>query len=97
MNPLDHQLDRLLRSAAQSPRPVELNQLSFAAESRILAVWRTQQSDSLGWLANWLRAGLATAALVAAIALGLNWPTSRPPTGDEYAVANATFYVAVAP
>ena len=97
MNPLDNQLSRLLRAAAQAPREASISELPFAAQAQILAAWRSVRQESVGWLANWLRAGLAAAALVTALALGLSWSTFRPPSGDEYAVANAAFYVAVAP
>lgn len=97
MNPLDHQLDRLLRAAARAPREPALGDLPFGAHPRILSAWRTQQADSTRWLASWLQAGLATAALVAAVALGLSWSHFQAPVGDEYAVANAALYVAVAP
>jgi len=97
MKPLDDQLDRLLRAAAQAPREAALSELPFTAQARVMGAWRSSHSDSVSWLANWLRAGLAAAALVAALAWGLSWPTLRAPNGDEYAVANAALYVAIAP
>ncbi len=97
MNPLDHQLDRLLRAAARAPREPIVATLPFGAHTRILSTWRVSQADSAGWLASWLQAGLAAAALAAAVALGLSWSNFQAPVGDEYAVANAALYVAVAP
>jgi hypothetical protein len=97
MNPLDEQLNRLLRSAARAPHDAAVVELPARAEYRILAAWRSSRLESEGWLGPWLRSGLAAAALITAVALGLSWSSWRPPTGDEYAVANAAFYVAVAP
>lgn len=90
-------LDRLLRSAARTPVPA-CERLSFAAESRVLAAWRRSRGDSLPvGLGLWLRAGFAGALLVAATAVAVSWSSVRQPAGDEYAVANATLYVALAP
>lgn len=97
MNPTDHQLDRLLRGAARAPQPAPF-ELSFPAEARVLAAWRGTRAESLPLgLGLWLRAGLASAVLVAAVALVVSWSEFRPPAADEFAVADATFYVAVAP
>jgi hypothetical protein len=97
MNPLDSQLDRLLRSAARSPAPAALAELPFPAEARVLAAWRQSRREDAAWLGAWLRIGLATAAVTAAVALAVNWSYLRPLPTDEFDVANATLYVAVAP
>jgi hypothetical protein len=97
MKPLDSQLDRLLRSAARvTPAPV-VTELPYPAEARVLAAWRRSRAESPGWLSHWLQAGLAGAALVTAVVLSLSWYQLRAPAGDEFAVANAALYVAVAP
>ncbi len=93
----DQQLDRLFRAAARVSQP-EAEPLPFPAEARVLAAWRRTRGDSLqAGLGVWLRAGFAGAVLVALVALGICWSEIRPPAGDEFAVANATLYVAVAP
>lgn len=90
-------LDRLLRAASRVPAPAA-EPVSFVVESRVLAAWRRSREER--WavpLALWLRGGLAGAIAVALVAVAVSWSSVRPPAGDEYAVANATLYVAVAP
>lgn len=96
MNPSSSPLDRLLKAAAQAPHKEQLASLPFPAEARVLAAWRSSRSENLTWAARWLQAGLATAALTAVLALVMTWSSIRPDPQDEYAVANATLYVAVA-
>lgn len=97
MNNPDQQLDRLFRAASRvgtEPAPV----LSFPAEARVLAAWRRSRADRLqAGLGMWLRAGFAGAVLVAVVAVAVSWSEIRPRAGDEFAVADATLYVAVAP
>jgi len=90
-------LDRLLRSASRTPAPA-CKGLPFPAEARVLAAWRRSRSDTpSAGLGLWLRAGFAGAVLVAALTVAVCWSSVRPQAGDEYAVANATLYVALAP
>jgi len=98
MNDGNTPLDRLLRAASRAPREDSLATLPFPAEARILAAWRSSRSESPGWIGLWLRTGLAAAAVTLALTLALTWSHLRPdPEEDEYAAANATLYVAVAP
>ncbi len=97
MNMLDSQLDRLLRSAARAPQPAAVHELPFAAEARVMAAWRRSQSETPRWIGQWLRAGLAAAAVVTATIMTLSWVSLRPSADDEFAEANAALYVAVAP
>ncbi|MCW5557785.1 MAG: hypothetical protein KIT22_08135 [Verrucomicrobiae bacterium] len=99
-------LDRLLRSAARIPSPSPVpacESLSIPARARVLAAWRRSLGNAIGeglpaGLGLWLRAGFASAVLVAATAVIVSWSSIRPSaTDDEYAVANATLYVALAP
>lgn len=96
-SPSPDPLERLLRSAARITPPA-CQPLPFPAEARVLAAWRRSRGEDLpAGLGLWLRAGFAGALLVAATAVAVSWSSVRPPAGDEYAVANATLYVALAP
>ncbi len=98
MNDGNTPLDRLLRAAARSPREATLSTLPFPVEARVLAAWRSSRSEGSGWIGLWLRTGLAGAAVALALTLAVTWSHLRPdPEDDEYAVANATLYVAVSP
>ena len=97
MNTPDRQLDRLFRAAARVSQPA-VSPLTYPAEMRVLAAWRRSRAEGLqAGLGVWLRAGFAGAVLVAAVALVVSWSEIRTPVGDEFAVADATLYVAVAP
>lgn len=97
MNTPDQSLDRLLRAASRvAPEPVL--PLPFPAEARVLAAWRRSRGDRLqAGLGIWLRAGFAGAVVVAMIAVAVSWSEIRVRAVDEFAVADATLYVAVAP
>ena len=98
MNDGNTPLDRLLRAAARAPREETLSTLPFPAEARVLAAWRSSRSEGSGWMGLLLRTGLAMAAVTLALTLAVTWSQLRPdPEEDEYAVANATLYVAVSP
>ena len=51
MNPLDSQLDRLLRAAARSPAPASLAELPFPAKARVATpeekaeMWKTMTAE----------------------------------------------------
>jgi len=98
MNDGNTPLDRLLRAASRAPREDSLVNLPFPAEARVLAAWRSSQSEGSGWIGVWLRTGLAAAAVTLALTLALTWTHLRPdPEEDVYAAADATLYVAVTP
>lgn len=93
----DQPLDRLLRAASRVGTE-SVPPLSFPAEARVLAAWRRSRGDRIqAGLGVWLRAGFAGAVLVAAVAVAVSWSEIRPRAVDEFAVADATLYVAVAP
>lgn len=98
MNDRNEPLDRLLRAAARAPREATLSTLPFPTEARVLAAWRSSRSEGPGWIGLWLRTGLVAAATALALTLVVTWSQLRPdPEDEEYAVANATLYVAVSP
>lgn len=70
MKPLDHQLNRLFKAAAQSPRPLP-TEAPFAIESRVLAQWRSGRGaeDELFSLLPLFRGGLALACAIALLAI----------------------------
>ena len=77
MNPINEQLDRLLRAAARAPRPAEAP-APFVTEARVLAAWRESRRPAVSWASTetW-RMGLATAMTAACVALCASWFASR--------------------
>lgn len=101
MSDIDRHLDRLLRAAAQAPRPEpgELPTIPFTTQARALAQWRATRSaarDS-GILRTW-RAGLATAFATAFLAVGVSFAMSRDidaEVNDPYLAADPGVTVAM--
>lgn len=74
-NPIDHQLDRLLRSAARAPG-LAPTPVSLATHVRVLAAYRQRgQSAAMAIQQTW-RLGLATACATAALAIAAGWLAS---------------------
>lgn len=97
MNTPDQFLDRLFRAASRAPQS-EPVRVTYPAEMRVLAAWRRSRPETLpDGLGAWLRAGFAGAVVVAMVAVVVSWSTVRPRPVDEFAVADAALYVAVAP
>lgn len=75
MNPLDHQLQRLLRAAARATPADEVELLPYSLEQGILAAWHSRagrDEDAEAVLALLRRVSIAAAA-VALVALGLHF------------------------
>jgi hypothetical protein len=71
MNPIDDQLDRLFRAAAQG-RPDPVSAPSYGLETRVMAAWRAAQSTKTGfWDMALLVRGLIVAGLIMAVSF---WP-----------------------
>jgi hypothetical protein len=71
MNPLDDQLNRLCRAAAQG-RPDPVSGPPYGLETRVLAAWRAAQSAETGfWDMTLLVRGLILASLIMAVSF---WP-----------------------
>ena len=79
MNPLDQQLNRLFKAAAQAPRSLPI-EAPFAVESRVLAQWRSGQGadDELFSLLPLFRGGLALACAVALLAVTFSLRETGP-------------------
>lgn len=76
MNPIDDQLNRLFRSAAQSgtaqTRAATGDAPAYGLETRVMAAWRAAQSVETGFLNGTLLArGLILASLLMAVSF---WP-----------------------
>ena len=82
MNPIDDQLDRLFRAAAQV-RSGAVSEAPFGLETRALAAWRTARSTETGfWDMRLLVRGLMVAGMIMAISflpvLNSSESTSNP-------------------
>jgi hypothetical protein len=86
MKASDQSLPRLLDAAAKAP-PEAIGAPPFGLETRVLAHWRTAQTDEdSAFLFAFLRRATLGASLVLLLSAG--WSLSRPsvsPTGEEAA------------
>lgn len=75
MKPIDHPLDRLLRSAARAPGAAA-TPMSMATQVRVLEAYRQRgHAAALAMRQTW-RIGLATACATAALAIAAGWLAS---------------------
>lgn len=90
MNPLDHQIDRLFRAAAQAT-PEKSFSPSYGMETRMVAEWRTVKPFDI-WDMSLLVRGLILAGLIAIISLWpmLNTTKSANPFSDYLSLADST-------
>jgi hypothetical protein len=90
MNPLDDQLDRLLRAATGAPDAVTASLTPpFGLEARVLAAWRGAAAGGI-WNTALLVRGLALASVIMVLCL---WPAlhqTSTPEADEVQLADAT-------
>jgi hypothetical protein len=96
MNPLDQQLDRLLRAASAAGTSVAPSP-AFGLEARVLAAWRSSRSTPLDWDMGVLLRGLVLASVLMAVSI---WPAmNQPANSDSEALqfADSTFQTDVAP
>jgi hypothetical protein len=94
MNPVDDQLNRLFRAAAQGTpaegsiaqaRPDAVSVAPFGLETRVMAAWRGVRSTETGfWDMTLLVRGLILASLIMAVSF---WPalTSSDSTSNPFA------------
>lgn len=72
MNPVDKQLDRLLKAAARAPRPVA--GAVFGLETRVLAHWRAALRNEGGeFLVTWFRRATICAVILAVASVAWNY------------------------
>jgi hypothetical protein len=95
MSPLDHQLNRLLRSAAHAPA-VPVGEVDLAIQSQALAAWRRVGAsvESVNLLTV-LRRGLVLAGAVAAITVFFSLQQDSQTTADETAIVDDVYLVAL--
>jgi len=97
MNPIDEQLNRLFRAAAQT-RAEQVHVLPYGLETRALAAWRAGQSIEAGfWDMTLLVRGLILAILIMAVSF---WPVlSKPanPFSEDLQLADSTIPADEAP
>ena len=93
MNPIDDQLDRLFRSAAQA-RSGPVSEAPFGLETRALAAWRSARSTETGfWDMALLVRGLIVAGVIMAISFvpALNsTQTTTDPFADYLQLTDST-------
>ena len=99
MNPINHQLERLLNSAARAPRPAP-GEARFALEAKVLARWRTCPGG-VGDLAHMLLPLLRRAALCACVlmllSIAFSYRTILTGDSDETTLANAALDLTLLP
>lgn len=72
MNPIDGQIDRLLKTAAQAPKSAA-GEPPFGMETRVLAHWRASLRNEGGdFLVIWFRRATIGAAILAVASLAWN-------------------------
>jgi len=80
MNPIDDQLNRLFRSAAQG-RPGPISAPPYGLETRVMAAWRAAPSGEAGfWDMTLLVRGLIVAGLITAVSF---WPALTSSTATS--------------
>jgi len=86
MNPLDDQLDRLFRSAAQSSAGHPVSAPFYGLETRVMAAWLAGQSVETGfWDMTLLVRGLIVAGLIMAVSF---WPVLKSTQNSTEGAAN---------
>jgi len=96
MNPVDRQLDRLLKAASQAPR-TDSNGPVFGLETRVLAHWRTASRQVGGeFYVAWFRRAAIFAGLLAMAGLAWNHHNSDPRSSAEV-VADSAMGIGIEP
>jgi hypothetical protein len=96
MNPLDHQLHRLLRAAARAERPAT-EALPFAVEQRVLAAWRVGAvEDNEEALLVLFRRVLIGACVITLLALAASYKELTT-NGNEVEMVTTALEATIAP
>jgi len=98
MNPIDQQLDILLRAAARALRP-DVSPISMATHARVVAALRAQRQDAPAFalLRVW-RTGMMAAGATAVVAIAAGWLASShldDSTHDPYVLNDPGMAVAM--
>jgi hypothetical protein len=88
MNPLDDQLDRLLRAAALRHESVPIRP-AYGLETRALAAWRSSAGDAV-WGGGVLVRGLVLASLIMGVSLWTALTQKGNPDSDYLQLADST-------
>ncbi len=93
MNPLDRQLDRLFKAAAQAPKPAP-GAAPFGLETRVMAEWRaSSRGESGDFFVTWFRQATIGACLLAVASLAWNYhdlTNGEKGISDELAIADSS-------
>jgi hypothetical protein len=85
MNGIDEQLNRLMKSAAQAPKP-GVEPACFALETRVMAGWKASlRGESGDAFVMWFRRAAIGACLLAALSLAMNY---HELTGQEKSISD---------
>jgi hypothetical protein len=89
MKPVDNQLDRLLKAAAQAPRPT-VGDPPLGLETRALAYWRAAlRNDSGEFLVTWFRRATVFATVLAVASLAWNYRGANDRSSAEMVADSA--------
>lgn len=96
MKPVDEQLNRLMKAAAQAPKPLPSG-AAFGLETRVLAHWRSSlQTESGDFLVMWFRRAALCAGILAVASLAWNHHNLGPRSSVEL-VADSDMSMGVEP
>ena len=93
MNPIDRQLNRLLKAASQAPKP-GAEAASFALETRVMADWRASlQPENGDFFVGLFRRAAMGACVLAVISLAWNYhnlTNGEKGISEELAIADSS-------
>jgi hypothetical protein len=93
MNPLDDQLDRLLRAAARAPQEsAAAFPAPFGLETRVMATWR-ESASAVFWNTGLLLRGLVFSSLIMLLCLWPAFSQKSTPEADYLQLADSSLPV----
>ena len=69
-------MQKLLDAAAQAPQPAP-EPMAFATEARVLADWRSSQTQEDATLVNFLRKAVALGSVIMILSIGASWSANE--------------------